>query len=192
MRDGALVYEAELAAAGYSIDASVTGHPLPESILAIALTRTDRALVIYGFGRSADIERLIKDGVTVLRSPVDVHAIGDLVGARGAAAQPDAGGELAPILPGSVDEEEAPPRRLSAQALQRLARVTTTVECECPHHLVDLVRSLTAFEVYSRQCRSRNEQDAALHAYLHVTTAQARAMIEDALIRTAAAEGIEY
>ncbi|MGB5622548.1 MAG: MerR family transcriptional regulator, partial [Gammaproteobacteria bacterium] len=77
-------------------------------------------------------------------------------------------------------------------ALQRLARVTTTVECECPHHLVDLVRNLTAFEVYSRQCRNRNEQDAALHAYLHVTTARARAMIEDALIRTAAAEGIVY
>lgn len=42
--DGARVYEAELAAAGYSIDASVTGHPLPESILAIAVARTDRAV----------------------------------------------------------------------------------------------------------------------------------------------------
>ncbi|MGD8977258.1 MAG: MerR family transcriptional regulator [Gammaproteobacteria bacterium] len=181
-----------------AVDALVIEAPTiqtgsPERIADLRrLARTDRVLVIYGFGRSADIERLVNDGVTVLRSPVDLHAIGDLVGARDAAAEPGADGELAPILPGSVDEGEAPPRRLSAQALQRLARVTTTVECECPHHLVDLVRSLTAFEVYSRQCRNRNEQDAALHAYLHVTTAKARAMIEDALIRTAAAEGIEY
>ena len=97
-----------------------------------------------------------------------------------------------PVLPGNLDEDQVPPRRLSAQALQRLARVTTTVECECPHHLVDLVRSLTSFELYSRQRRNRNEKDAALHAYLHVTTARARAMIEDALIRTADAEGIDY
>lgn len=155
------------------------------------LTRTDRVLVIYGFGRSTDVQRLVRDGVTVIRSPVDLHAIGDLVGAS-ATATAGASAEPAPMRPADVDEDEAPPRRLSAQALQRLARVTTTVECECPHHLVDLVRNLTAFEVYSRQCRNRNEQDAALHAYLHVTTARARAMIEDALIRTAAAEGIEY
>lgn len=95
-------------------------------------------------------------------------------------------------MPASVGEDEAPPRRLSAQALQRLARVKSTVECECPHHLVDLVRNLTAFEVYSLQCRNRNEKDAALHAYLQLTTAQALAMIEDALIRTAAAAGIEF
>lgn len=155
------------------------------------LARTDRVVVIYGFGRSTDVQRLVNDGVTVLRSPADLHALGDLVGAT-AAAKTGSSGEAAPMPPASVDEDEVPPRRLSAQALQRLARVTTTVECECPHHLVDLVRSLTAFEVYSRQCRNRNEQDAALHAYLHVTTAKARAMIEDALIRTAAAEGIEY
>ncbi len=181
-----------------SVDALVIEVPTvqsdsPERIADLRrAARTDRILVIYGFGRSADVERLVNDGAVVLRSPVDLHAIGDLLGARGAASEPEAKGELAPMLPASVDEDEAPPRRLSAQALQRLARVTSTVECECPHHLVDLVRNLTAFEVYSRQCRNRNEQDAALHAYLHVTTARARAMIEDALIRTAAAEGIEF
>ncbi len=185
--------DATLAAAdALVIEAPTIQADSPEQIADLRrVARTDRVLVIYGFGRSADIERLIKDGVTVLRSPVDLHAIGDLIGTRGAAVS-GAKAEPAPLLPASVDEDEAPPRQLSAQALQRLARVTTTVECECPHHLVDLVRNLTAFEVYSRQCRNRNEQDAALHAYLHVTTARARAMIEDALIRTAAAEGIVY
>lgn len=156
------------------------------------VSRTERALVVYGFGRSADIERLVNDGIRVLRAPADTHAVAQLLGARAESGQAPAGKGSVPVLPGNLDEDQVPPRRLSAQALQRLARVTTTVECECPHHLVDLVRSLTSFEVYSRQCRNRNEKDAALHAYLHVTTAKARAMIEEALIRTADAEGIEY
>ena len=36
------------------------------------------------------------------------------------------------------------------------------------------------------------EEDAALHRYLHQTTAQARALIEVALQRVAEAEGLEY
>ncbi|MGB5208924.1 MAG: MerR family transcriptional regulator [Gammaproteobacteria bacterium] len=190
---GRFASDASLAAVdALVIEAPTIQADLPEQIAELRrLARTDRVLVIYGFGRSGDVERLVNDGVTVLRSPVDLHVIGDLVGARGAVA-PGGKDEPTPMLPASVDTDEAPPRRLSIQALQRLARVSTAVECECPHHLVDLVRNLTAFEIYSRQCRNRNEQDAALHAYLHVTTARARAMIEDALIRTAEAEGIEY
>lgn len=155
-------------------------------------TRSDLVLVVYNFGRSADTERLARDGVRILSAPADVHAIGRLMGITADLSGSAPEISAAPLLTAGVDEEEAPPRRLTAQALQRLARVTTTVECECPHHLVDLVRSLTAFELYSRQCRNRNEPDAALHAYLHLTTAKARDLIEEALIRTAEAEGIEY
>ena len=75
--------------------------------------------------------------------------------------------------------------------LQRLASAKGTVECECPRHLVDIVRGLTAFEIYSEQCLNRNDDDAALHAYLHEVTAQARSMMEVALIRAAEADGIE-
>jgi hypothetical protein len=75
--------------------------------------------------------------------------------------------------------------------LQKLAGATGTVACECPRHLVDIVRGLTAFEIYSEQCLNRSDQDAALHAYLHDVTAQARSMMEAALIRAAEADGIE-
>ena len=50
---------------------------------------------------------------------------------------------------------------------------------------------LVAFESYSAECENRSSEDAALHAYLHATTAQARAMLEDALTRVVEAEGIE-
>ena len=181
-----------------SVDALVLEMPIvnadtTEKVVGLRrAARTDRVLVVYNFGRTSDVERLANDGVQMLRGPADVHAVGTLVGSSGDASGGDTPDAIAPALNGSSDTDEIPPRRLTAQALQRLARTTTTVECECPHHLVDLVRNLYAFELYSRQCRNRNEDDAALHAYLHVTTARARSLIEEALIRTAEAEGIKY
>jgi len=173
------------------LEYSIINADTPEIVTTLKqLARSDRVLVVYGFGRAADVEQLVRAGVQVLRAPADTHAITKLLGISGVSVETDA--EPGPMLPASVDEDKAPPRRLSTQALQKLATASTAVECECPHHLVDLVRSLAAFELYSRQCRNRNQQDAALHAYLHVTTAQARALIEDALIRTAKAEGIDY
>jgi hypothetical protein len=83
-----------------------------------------------------------------------------------------------------------PPRRFQPSELARLAAASTTVDCECPKHLVDLVMSLSAFEAYSASCESRSPDDAALHAYLHATTAQVRARIEEALFRVAEADGL--
>jgi len=65
------------------------------------------------------------------------------------------------------------------------------VRCECPHHLVQLVSNLAAFETYSQECENRNADDAALHAFLHAATAHARATLESALARVIEAEGIE-
>jgi hypothetical protein len=67
----------------------------------------------------------------------------------------------------------------------------TAIKCECPHHLVDLIMSLSAFEAYSAACESRSREDAALHAKLHVTAARARALLEQALADVVAMEGIE-
>ena len=154
-------------------------------------TKTDRVVVVYGFGRSADVDHLVNSGVRVLRAPAELHAIAALIdlpaGGKEESAESDSGQPSEPL----VTDMEIPPRKLSPQALQRLARVSTTVECECPHHLVDLVRNLTAFEIYSGQCRNRNEKDAALHAYLHIITARARALMEEACIRAAEADGID-
>ncbi|MBT8066678.1 MAG: MerR family transcriptional regulator, partial [Gammaproteobacteria bacterium] len=84
------------------------------------------------------------------------------------------------------------PRRFTNRQLATLTRASTAIDCECPHHLAQLVGDLTAFEIYSAQCANRDDDDAALHRYLHQTTAQARALIEIALERVAAAEGIDY
>lgn len=153
---------------------------------------TDNLLVVYGFGRMDVIEQMTHRGIKVLRAPVSRYALSRLIGLEQAA--PGKAQKKTDKAPSSAKDASmaVPPRKLSAQSLQRLGEVVTSVDCECPHHLVDLVRSLSAFELYSRHCQDRNADDAALHAYLHSTTAHARALMEEALIRTAEAEGIDY
>ena len=63
------------------------------------------------------------------------------------------------------------------------------VKCECPNHLAELITSLNAFEQYSEHCENRNKEDAAMHMLLHVTTAKARRMLEDALNHLVEFEG---
>ena len=73
----------------------------------------------------------------------------------------------------------------------RLARVNSAVNCECPRHLGELLKSLFAFEAYSEACEDRNAEDAMIHAYLHRATAHARRSMEEALQHLLKAEGIE-
>lgn len=74
-----------------------------------------------------------------------------------------------------------PATQFDDETLARLAEVSTTVKCECPLHLTELISSLSAFEKYSNECESSNARDAALRRYLNETASRARYMIETAL-----------
>jgi hypothetical protein len=152
-------------------------------------------VIVYGFGRARDVDSARDLRIVALRAPVDVAQI--------RAAILSACVPSAPALPKNEAAEDAPaadwnydgqvaPRRFNNQQLATLVQASTTIDCECPHHLAQLVGDLTAFEIYSANCANRDEDDAALHRYLHQTTAEARALIEAALERVADAEGIDY
>ena len=144
-----------------------------------------RTIVVYGFGTAAAIHQLSSAQIMPVRAPVDIAEFRRLcLGERAEVTEvPVEGDEL---LAGPV-----PARRYSNEELARISMASTTIKCECPHHLSDLATNLAAFEGYSAECENRNPDDAALHAYLHSTTARARAMIEEALARVVEAEGIE-
>ena len=72
-----------------------------------------------------------------------------------------------------------------------LALVQTSVSCECPRHLAELLISLSAFERYSQLCEDRSTEDAAVHAMLRGATAHARATMEAALKRVVDHEKID-
>ncbi len=154
----------------------------------ITSTKATGVVVLYGFGSQRYIRRLRLLPVVTLRAPTDIS------GLKHACSIAAANGSLlnsnhSPKK--STTSSKIQPRRYSDEKLARIATLSTTVECECPHHLADLVFSLVSFEQYSAHCNNKNEHDAALHRYLHATTAQARSLLEVALARLIEVEGLE-
>jgi hypothetical protein len=186
--------------ARYDVDVVVVECPVLDSNVIGQLqgymeqAGASKGVLVYSFGRSRDIDTASDSNIVALRSPVNVDEVRAAVMRAytpAASARPKvAHSETAESgwrVSGSI-----PPRQFNHQQLTRLARASTAIDCECPHHLAQLVGDLTAFEIYSARCANRDEDDAELHRYLHQTTAQARALIEDALHRVAEAEGIDY
>jgi DNA-binding transcriptional MerR regulator len=147
------------------------------------------AIVVYRFAAEHALKKLPKSKCSALRAPVEAktiehHCSAVMFGQR--AAGTTTGNE-----PSDTPQRPVTPRRYDDETLARIATMSTTVKCECPHHLAELLAGLSAFEQYSAECESRNPADAALHNYLCTTTAQARHMIEEALDRVIEAEDIK-
>ena len=152
-----------------------------------------RGVIVYSFGRNRDIDNARESRLVAVRAPANPDDIRAAI-MRAYTPPPATCSEPTSVPEISEWEFSGPiaPRRFSNSQLMNLAQASTAIDCECPHHLAQLVGDLTAFEIYSANCENRDEDDAALHRYLHQTTAQARALIELALERVAAAEGIKY
>ena len=163
-----------------------------DALLTLAGAR--QCVVVYTFARSRDIDALAARDIVLLRAPVRLDEVANAL-VKLAVVATEAG-EREPEL--SPDESgpwsgggDVTPRRFDSEQLSRLARITSSIDCECPQHLASLVAQLSAFEIYSASCASRDENDRALHQYLHRSTASARAEVEEALMRVVVAEGIE-
>lgn len=150
-------------------------------------TGAKRSLLTYFFSNSKTAQALVQtvSGLTTMRAPVES---GQLL--RECLLLLDAT-KLEGSGRGLNLQEEIPERAFTAEQLAHLTTISSTVECECPQHLAEVIQALSAFEDYSRQCEDRNSDDALLHAYLHRTAAQARHNMENALKEVLHAEGIE-
>ena len=72
-------------------------------------------------------------------------------------------------------------RQFSEDELSAARRLKSTLDCECPRHISELIRALANFEEYSATCSVENWQDAAVHACIFAYTGQARWLMEKAL-----------
>ena len=145
------------------------------------------AVLVYRFAAQTTLQQLPQSRCSTLRAPADPKSIENhcvaVMGQHPITSRAEADDILA-------EGEPAPPRRYDDQTLARLATVSTTIKCECPRHLAELISGLSAFEQYSLECESRDPKDAALHAYLNATASRARHMIETALAQVMEAENI--
>jgi len=91
----------------------------------------------------------------------------------------------------SVPMENRPaPQKFNREQLGKLMEVTSEIICECPNHLAQIVEKLQSFELYSKDCENRNEQDRAIHTMLYRASATARLEMEKALEQLVAHEKI--
>ena len=145
------------------------------------------ALVVYGFAAQSTLDRLESPRVIAVRAPLEKGAFRRwCLALHGRTAEAvSASAEVGIDISGPL-----PARRFDESTLARIAAASVSVRCECPHHMVDLIASLAAFESYSAECEVRNVDDAALHAFLHTACAHARALLEAGLARVIEAENI--
>lgn len=136
-------------------------------------------LVVYAFGAEAVAESLRAAAAIVRREPCTGRELLRLLNTVAQSAAPTAG----PLA--------ATARRYTDEQLASLAEQPTTVLCECPRHLAEIVMQLTHFEQYSVDCDVRSPADSALHKHLGGLASAARAMFEQALDRVVEEEGLQ-
>jgi MerR family transcriptional regulator, light-induced transcriptional regulator len=154
-------------------------------------TSVQRALLVYGFAQRETLRQLLgTPRITAIRGPLRATELKLAASPEIHAVQARARASGIHLPPSAENRDGIPPQRFSREQLARLARISTTVQCECPQHLGKLLSDLTAFEQYSAECENRSPEDARIHAFLHLSTARARALLEDALGRVLESEGI--
>jgi DNA-binding transcriptional MerR regulator len=146
-----------------------------------ALAHAGLCVVIYSYAPAALLAAGRKLGLRMQRGPLNLQGFMELC----------LWSELAPPKAEPFDLALPPGRRFDGGDLAKITSLSTTVRCECPHHLADLVFRIQAFERYSADCQNRNEQDAAIHAHLHLAAGRARAIFEEALVFLLESEGID-
>ena len=146
-----------------------------------AFAQVTKAL-LYGFGADAVCLGLAQAGVQLLREPQPDVVVGQWL--RGLTPPATA----ATLV--SAETSAPPPRRWDDTVLAEIAGLSSTVACECPRHVAELLMQLSHFEAYSADCKQRSPADAALHAHLMQVAAASRALFESALERVALHEGL--
>ncbi len=175
-----------------------------------AAARGARAIgVVYRYASTATESAWRADECALLREPNDdgafaawlralaVEPEGDPAGHRSGRRDRGKAGDPARAASNraarnalALTVEPVGPRRYDDAALAGFAALSSTIACECPRHVAELLMQLSHFEDYSAQCASGGPSDAALHVYLERVAGTARALFESALEHVAVQEGL--
>ena len=142
------------------------------------------AVVLYRFAASAVVRHLRDAGHVVARATSDATEIETLCLS---VARPRRGHKDSTYL---LDSAEPSPPRFDELSLAKLASTTSTIDCDCPRHLAELVLCLGSFERYSAECATHSRAHAALHVELQRTAGIARSIVDLALERLVNAEDL--
>lgn len=177
---------------------------------AAAALRVRRVVVCHGFGATTVRNAFEAAGVVLLQGVQSDRALADVLRSP-SPAWPQADAEVAtdedpmPAREMSTLNGQAPgaaelhalvgamqvaPRRYLDTTLVDFASLSSTIACECPRHVAELLMLLSQFESYSSECSQASPADADLHAYLQHVAGVTRGLFESALERVAVHEGL--
>ncbi len=156
--------------------------------------RARATAVVYRYSSAAGRAELAGTGTAMLHEPADDESLGQWLATlerHGKAAS----GDRREFQPDHADVMDLADRAASAPrfteaSLTEFAELSSTIACECPSHLAQLLLQISSFEAYSGDCAHRSAADAQLHAYLQRVAGAARMLFETALEQVAIAEGL--
>jgi len=141
--------------------------------------------VLYGFASEAVCESLAKVGISLLREPQPDIVLSQWLQSLAPRMITSQASHAA-----AESSSEEPLHRWDDDVLMDFASRSSTVSCECPRHVAELLVQLTHFERYSAECANHNAADAQLHVFLQKMATESRARFEAALERIALHEGL--
>ena len=134
-----------------------------------------RTIVLYQFGNDQWLAELERMGHSAFQYPIEPSQLAFEIGRSQVEKETSQGvGNLSELMP-------AKPRMFNDAELRAAAEEKIVLDCECPRHLSELIKSLNEFETYSSACSVDNWKDAAIHASIYAYTCQARHLMEKAL-----------
>lgn len=149
-------------------------------------TQEPKVIVTYQFGNAHWLEELESSGISVMDFPPEPGKLAFEI-ARGVAESEVLAGEsnLGELMVGK-------PQQFSPAQLLAAANLQSTLDCECPRHISELITALVNFEEYSASCSIDNWHDAAVHSCIYAYTGQARHLMEKALQAVLEERGEEF
>ena len=146
----------------------------------------ERTLVVYRLGNDKWLEDLARRDMRAMPFPPDPARLAFEVGRVAVAHQTEQGefdlGDLVRVKDRTFSDSE----------LNAARDLKSTLNCECPKHIADLITALASFEQYSSECSVENWHDAAVHACIYAYTNQSRWLMEKALSAVLEDRGQEF
>lgn len=134
-----------------------------------------RIIVCYRFGNEQWLRELEESNVVAMSFPPEPGRLAFEIAHSAVKTQVEEGeGNLGELV---VAKE----RQFGVSELLAARRLKSTLDCECPRHIAELIEALANFEQYSASCSVDNWHDAAVHACIYTYTGQARYLMEKAM-----------
>lgn len=79
---------------------------------------------------------------------------------------------------------------LTEKALQELKTKGRSVSCECPAHLIEILKSIKDFTQYQEKCVTEKPADKLTHEWLKATSLTLEHLVSSTIVNLARLEGM--